>query len=161
MSERLVMCNECRNKFPKSQLITPTKTTKFCKNCFEKREIRLKQQNELYDTIKELYGIPYVLPLFKKQIKDFQEQYGFTLKGIELTLRYCSLQSNIRFDSKTGMGIIPYKYAEAQEDYKKKQKLQQQMMNTPIINQKVKKIVVNIKCENKYLKNKLINLEEI
>ena len=59
------------------------------------------------------------------------------------------------------MGIIPYKYAEAQEDYKKKQKLQQQMMNTPIINQKVKKIVVNIKCENKYLKNKLINLEEI
>ncbi len=161
MGERLVMCDECRNKFKKSELVHPTKTTKYCKPCAEKREIRMKEQNELYNTIKELFGIEYVTPSFKKQIKDFRQQYGFTLQGINLTLRYCSLQPGIRFDSKIGLGIVPYKYEDAKKDFLRKEQMKKDMLNNPAPTQSVKKLTINIKTRNKYLEGKLINLEEI
>lgn len=160
MTEKMLKCNHCKNKFPKSSLKQATQTIRLCESCFKQREEKMKNQNELYATIKELYCLDYVTPLLRKQIKDFQEQYGFTLQGINLTLQYCKFKPNITFDSSIGLGIVPYMYEEAKKDFLRKKQLKEHMEQNNTI-QKTKKITINIKAKNKYLEKKLINLEEI
>jgi hypothetical protein len=64
-----------------------------------------------------------------KQIKDYQEEHKFKLKGIELALRYFHeiLDNPVNFEG--GIGIVPYIYEAAKQDYIKRLKIAESMEN--------------------------------
>lgn len=159
-NERKYLCKICNEKFPKSD-ITKYKSKNMCKNCFETEKKLDQEKNDLCQTIKELYGIDYVMPGYLKQIKQFREQYNFSYTGMKLTLLYCKNVLNLEFSTSRGLGIIPYQYEAAKKDYIKKQNLAKQMINKNKDVKSVKTIKTVIKAENTYLKNKIINLEDI
>lgn len=159
-NERLCLCKQCGNKFPKSQLVK-YKSKNMCKTCFETEQKLDIEKNDLCETIKQIYNVPYVNPGYLKQINQYRENYNFTYSGMKLTLLYCKNVLNMQFDSNKGLGIIPYKYEAAKNDYIKKKQLAEQTKTKNVDVKTVKRIVTSIQTENTYLKNKIINLEEI
>lgn len=159
-NERQYLCKICNNKFPKAQIIK-YKSKNMCLKCHEQEQKLDAEKNDLCQTIKQLYGIDYVMPGYLKQIKQFREQYNFSYTGMKLTLLYCKNVLNLEFSTSRGLGIIPYQYEAAKKDYIRKQQLAKQMMNKNSNVQSVKTIKAVIKTENTYLKNKIINLEDL
>lgn len=51
-----------------------------------------------------------------RQIKEYQEEMGYTLKGMEMSLRYFHEVLENEADAK-GIGIIPYVYEDAKRHY--------------------------------------------
>lgn len=158
-NERLYLCKVCNNKFPKSQL-TKFKSKNMCPECYKREEKLSQEKDDLCETIKQLYGLPYVMPGHLKQINQFKEQYNFSYTGMKLTLLYCKNVLNLEFSTSRGLGIIPYKYDEAKKDYLRKHQLSKQTKNANVV-QTVKKIVTTVKTENTYLKSKMIDLENM
>src|SRR5690606_23295643 len=72
---------------------------------------------ELIDYICELHNVNPPSGYVFKQIREFQEQRNYTLKGIELTLRYFHEVKEEPVMKGTGIGIVEYFYDEAKEYY--------------------------------------------
>lgn len=159
-TERLCLCKQCGNKFPKSELIK-FKSKNMCKKCYAIEKKLADEKADLCATIKQLYKIDYVMPGYLKQIKQFREEYNFSYTGMKLTLLYCKNVLNLEFSTSRGLGIIPYKYEEAKKDYMKKQQLAKQIKDKSVAVNKVRQEKVHISTENTYFKSKIINLEEV
>lgn len=101
-----------------------------------------------------------------KQIKEFQEQYKFTLKGIELALRYFhDIQGNpiIEDDDdnnyKTrGIGIIPFIYDEAKRYYISMANIKQKASESTF---EYKEEVIYMKTPTKKTRKNYIDIEGI
>ncbi|QHF58049.1 prophage-derived uncharacterized protein [Bacillus subtilis] len=52
-----------------------------------------------------------------KQIKEYQEEYGYKLKGIELALKYFYETLDNQPREGDGIGIVPFVYDEAKRHY--------------------------------------------
>ena len=100
------------------------------------------------------------MPGHLKQIKQFREEYKFTYAGMKLTLLYCKNVLNLEFSTSRGLGIIPYQYEAAKNDFIRKRELTKQVENKNVTNE-VKRIVTSVKVENTYLKNRMMSLEEL
>lgn len=78
MKERDVTCKHCKKKSPKStmyiQLIGKEKKTKsyWHFECWEFKSNELKEWDELYNTIKEIYGYPNIPPAFFVYLQDLR-----------------------------------------------------------------------------------------
>lgn len=78
-----------------------------------------KERKEVERFICELFQITTLPYIIEKQIADFLKQ-GYTLSGIEKTLRYFYVLGAKPVDNtKPSIGIIPYVYEEAKEFYRK------------------------------------------
>lgn len=92
----------------------------YCPECLEKKpeeKERVKTDwDELFEYITELYGEKPTALMFR-QMSDYRKTYGFTDKGMYLTLKYFyeTLGNSIKDD--TGLGIIVYMYDKAKKNF--------------------------------------------
>lgn len=121
---RLPKCPVCEYQVDKdTQAHVKHSAKTYHEHCFHKFEMQKQHRIDLHAYICELYRIPVVNGFMLKQIKEFQEIYKFTLKGIELGLRYFhDIQGNSvsenNNDYKTrGIGIVPFIYEDAKSHY--------------------------------------------
>lgn len=116
---RRVKCPECGQLNEKEN--TKEKSRKYyCPECYEIAIARSEKNTdgwaELYNYICDLTGSPPTGRMFK-QLSDYRkEPYNYTNEGMRLTLYYFyELMEN---PLKEGtLGIIPYIYEEAKQDY--------------------------------------------
>lgn len=117
---RQVKCPMC------SKLNNKENTTEINKRyyCIECSEIKEKEKakhiddwEELFEYICELYNIKKPTGMMFKQIKEFRDTYGYTNKGIYLTLKYYYevLDNEVKDD--TGLGIVVYYYEKAKQHF--------------------------------------------
>lgn len=85
--------------------------------CLDVKEKLVQDRKELIEYICDLYGLDVPTGIILKQIKDYQEQFNYTSKGMALTLQYFyeTLGNTVREGD--GVGIIPYMYEEAKRHY--------------------------------------------
>ena len=120
---RLPKCPECEYQVDKDRQAHAKHSGKtYHEHCFQKFEKRKQDREELYAYICELYGVSVPNPLILRQIKEFQEVNKFTLKGIELALRYFhDIQGNSVLQNDRnkiqGIGIVTWIYEEAKSHY--------------------------------------------
>lgn len=89
------------------------------KACVEKEATREKSDEEkLYDYIKEMYDLDYVLPNLRKQIQNFIKEYNYTYSGIQKALHYFYVvQNNPINKNRITLGIVPYVYQQSYDYY--------------------------------------------
>lgn len=155
---RLIKCRGCDDKFEK-EILKIISNKNYCPRCYKAILTEREHREELYSTIKEFYNIEFPTGWMLKQIKEFTEIRGYKLKGITLTLIYCKEQLNLRFDSKYGLAIIPNYYNSAKNYWLEKQKRALNHKDVKIQTEKI--IIPKMSFENKYKKNKLIDLEAL
>ena len=104
-----------------------------------------QEYTDLMDCIKDIYkdGINYAL--VKKQIKQYQEEYNYTLSGIKKSLLYFyKVKGNPIDKSKGGIGIVPFVYKDAYNYYYSLFVAQSQNENKNLqqITSKIKEIII-------------------
>lgn len=98
-------------------------------NCYQQFELRKQHRSELLEYICDLYNMKVPTGFILKQIKDLETDSGYTLKGIELSLRYFheiegnSVESANKKYTTQGIGIVPYVYENAKKFYTNLQQL--------------------------------------
>lgn len=156
-------CPYCRNKVPASQS-EKVGNRYYHKDCYEKKqkEDEEKQRHsndykELIDYICNLYGLQAPTGMILKQIKDYQNEYGFKLKGMELALRYFheTLDNPVRED--VGIGIVIYTYEEAKRHYIKKKKIERSVQDLEVNRQETK--VVSVKSPKFEIRKKVKSID--
>lgn len=153
---RTVKCPQCGEQLDRNtESFTEHSGRYYHQECYEVKNAGGKDRKELLDYIKKLYGNEISYPLITKQIKDLVDEYGYTLKGIELTLKYFyEIEGNSLAKSK-GIGIVPYAYEDAKSYYSKIIRIQKSFKNMDQEN-KIKK--VSTSPEKKRRKRKKIDI---
>lgn len=79
---RQVKCPYCETKLDKDSAI-PYKKRYYHEKCFNTWKQEADHRKELIQYICNLYGLTSPTGMMLKQIKEYQEEYGYKLKGIE------------------------------------------------------------------------------
>lgn len=139
---------------------------RYCKSCLEKRHKEQKDRRELYDTIKEYYNISFPTGMMLKQIKQYQDEAGYTLTGMTKTLKY--LKNNctgITFKPQMGLGIISYKYDEAKEFWINQQRIADAQRKLQENKESLNEVVVvntkQLDKTNVYKQSRMIDLSNL
>lgn len=114
---KTVKCQYCEKQIDRNIEPFETKNKKYYHaNCFHIHEMSAQHRRELIDYICQLYEIEAPNGFMVKQIKTFQDEYKYTLKGIEFALRYFHdvMGNDIEAD---GIGIVPFIYNDAKKYY--------------------------------------------
>ncbi|MGD7046969.1 hypothetical protein FZC83_01910 [Rossellomorea marisflavi] len=125
-------------------------------DCFNKWRQEVENRNSLYDYICQLYKLDIPTGMIRKQIKEFQDEYDYKLKGMELTLRYFHETLDNKPRPGDGIGIIPFIYEEAKNHYLKQQKILESIQNM-----KVEEVTVHIAPVKYKRKTKKIDITAI
>lgn len=139
---RQVKCPYCETYLEKEDAIT-YKKRHFHPNCLKKKEREVTDRKELHELICEIYKIDTLTGMMYKQIKNFQEENKYKLKGIELSLRYFYQTLDNNPKEGEGIGIVPYVYEEAKRHYIRKKAIAESASNMD--NHEVVKREVRIK----------------
>ncbi|MCS4323966.1 hypothetical protein [Bacillus subtilis] len=113
---RQVKCPYCKTKLDKDSAI-PYKKRYYHEKCFNTWKQETDHRKELIQYICNLYGLTSPTGMMLKQIKEYQEEYGYKLKGIELALRYFYETLDNQPREGDGIGIVPFVYDEAKRHY--------------------------------------------
>lgn len=143
---RRVKCPYCENYLDKDDAI-PYKKRYYHKQCFETWKMEAEHRKELIKYICELYKIEAPTGMMLKQIKEFQEEYKYKLKGIELALRYFHETLGNPVREGDGLGIVPFIYEKAKKDYLQKKAIEESVKSA--INQKQRERIVVIKKQSR------------
>jgi hypothetical protein len=99
-------------------------------SCFKEWQHEKEHREELKEYICEIYKLDAPTGIMFKQIKTFQEEYKYKLKGIELALRYFHETLGNSVQEGAGIGIVPYIYEEAKKHYIMKMRVKQSVNQT-------------------------------
>lgn len=135
-------------------------------DCLEKRNQQKTQKEidgeEYKDLIKyiceDLYQIKTPTGQILSQIKQFKNEYGYRYKGMELALRYHYEILGNRIRENDGVGIIPYVYEKAKQQYIKKQNIAEIAKDESKHKQPKRTVYIDT---NKQKRNKLIDISQI
>lgn len=152
---RLVKCPYCENKLDKD-VAYEFKKRYYHVECFETWRMEAGHRKELITYICDLYRMDAPTGMMLKQIKDFQEEYNYKLKGMELALRYFYETLDNKVREGDGIGIIPFVYEEAKSHYIKQQKIAESIGNS-----KDEEVVVFIDTHASKRKTKKIDISAI
>lgn len=125
---RQVKCPYCEQKLDKDNAYEYKKKY-YHVDCFNTWELEKVHRKELIEYICQLYNVSVPSGMILKQIKDFQEEYKYKLKGMELALKYFHETLGNRPQENGGIGIIPFVYEEAKNHYIKQQKISESLSN--------------------------------
>ncbi len=123
------------------------------KNKKSERQLLLDYINELYDGQTPKYV--YI------QIEEFKKKYDMKYSGMLLTLKYAFTEKEMYFDNEKGIGIIPYLYSEAKNNWLRQQEINKAVEEFEFEDKEV--IVRRKNTENDYsirMKNRF-NVEDI
>ncbi|ARC58807.1 hypothetical protein P5637_06965 [Bacillus paralicheniformis] len=143
---RRVKCPYCETYLDKDDAI-PYKKRYYHQNCFNTWKMEAEHRKELIKYICELYKIDAPTGMMLKQIKEFQEEYKYKLKGIKLTLRYFHETLGNPVREGDGLGIVPFIYEEAKADYLQKKAIEESVEEAK--KHKQKESIVIIKKQNR------------
>lgn len=155
-SERLVICQKCREKFSRSKH-EYEKTSKgfFHKKCYLDQEKEKETRQSIVEYLEKLFPDKVNYPLVYKQIKEFTEKYPYTESGLLGTLHFVVEIKRIGLTPNGGIGLLPYYYNDAKEYYLKLSK----MKNIDKVENKEKLVLVRPKKSRKL--NSLIDIENL
>lgn len=111
-----VKCPYCQEMLDKEEAVTHSKRY-YHEECFNVWRLEAAHRKELIDYILEIYKLEAPTGMMLKQIKDFQTDFNYKLKGIELALRYFHETLGNPVQENTGIGIVPYVYEEAKRNF--------------------------------------------
>ena len=119
-----VTCYYCGVKFDRDKEPTVQVSARRYahKECAEKHEAEKfeeeKDLESLEQYIMKLFDEPFVNARVKKQIKDYQKQYGYTYSGmLKALIWFFEVKGNSTEKANGGIGIIPYVYKDAYNYY--------------------------------------------
>lgn len=118
-----VKCPYCESYLEKEEAVSYKKRY-YHEDCFNEWEQQKEHRKALIEYICELHNLEAPTGMMVKQIKDFQDDYSYKLKGIELALRYFYETLDNRVREGDGIGIVPYVYEEAKRHYLKKKNIE-------------------------------------
>lgn len=117
---------------------------------------------ELFEYISEIYGHPPTGMMYKQLGEFRKDPYNYTNKGIYLTLKYFYETRGHQALKNSGIGIVPYVYEEAKQNYITQMKVSEHNINFE--SQESKEYVkINRgknKCKQKIM-NSLISFDDI
>jgi hypothetical protein len=125
---RQVKCPYCETQLDKDEAYEYKKKY-YHQKCFNEWQQEKEHRQQLIDYICKLYRIEVPSGMILKQIKDFQTDYKYKLKGMELALRYFHETLGNPVQQGAGIGIVPFVYEEAKNDYIKKMKITESLQN--------------------------------
>lgn len=125
---RQVKCPYCEQYQDKEDAVEYKKRY-YHEDCFNTWRMEAEHRKELIEYICDLYRIDAPTGMINKQIKDFQTEYNYKLKGIELALRYFHETLDNRPREGDGIGIVPFVYEEAKKHYIKQLKIAESIQN--------------------------------
>lgn len=157
---RIPKCGRCEK-----QLLTKDERNKignryYCSSCAVAIEREKKEYKALIEQICQYYQLPVPTGLMFKQLKQYKNEAKYTYGGIQYTLWYCKEILNLSFDEKYGLGMVGYKYKEAEEYFLSQQKIQNSIQDhTPAENNKV---TINLsKVYRNNTSNLLFNVDDL
>lgn len=112
---RLVKCVYCEELIDRDKddfIKTPQKRYAHT-NCSTDYLKDQAQRKQLESYMIELLGDNINFGMLNKQIKNYQEEYGFTIGGILGTIHYIVSVEGLNFSKSQGIGLVPYYYSKA------------------------------------------------
>lgn len=112
---RLVKCVYCEktiNRDIEEFLQTPQKRYAHIQ-CDLEHQKEQKHRKELESYMIELLGDNINFGMLYKQIKNYQDDYGFSISGILGTVHYIVTVEGLNFSKSQGIGLVPYYYNKA------------------------------------------------
>jgi hypothetical protein len=157
---RLVKCPYCEEKLPKEEAYAYKKKY-YHPKCFQEWEQQKEHRKELIEYICQLYKLDAPTGMILKQIKEFQEEYGYKLKGMELALRYFyeTLGNPVREGD--GIGIIPYVYEEAKKHYIMKKRVEESVKEYMSLDKQPKIVEINSPKFTYTKKSRMIDISSL
>lgn len=155
---RLVKCPKCEQKLQKCDSVLHKKRY-YHKECYEEYNKDAQDYKDLIETICRVFNLKAPSPQITMQLKKYREDFNFTNKGMELTLRYYYDVLDNKAELKYGIYIIPREYGNATENYKHRMKIAQGVTDEDI--HKVNKRVVKVSPKSKRREIKQIDIESI
>ena len=155
--DRKVICNKCKEKFYKDELIQINKSKRFCSKCNEAAQKDINDYKSLIDYICTGFNIKAPTGQQLKSIKQFKE-LGYSYWEIQYTLYYiyCILKKK---PDGTSIGLVPFYYEKAKEHYNLVQNAKRTAQKIVTEETEIERRVNNFKPN---LKNtRLINIEEL
>lgn len=156
-----VKCPDCGMMNDKENTIQHSNRY-YCKECYKIRSENVDGYKRLISYICKLYRIDKPTGIILRQIKEFKSDYKFTDDGIYMTLKYYyDLLDNAVIDG-VGIGIVPYYYEKAKQQYLTLLKIEDQ--SEEYVEDEKKVIRVDIEKRNGILDNfkkKSINFDGI
>lgn len=153
-------CAYCNKNVKKSEAVHHS-SKYYHSECYAMFIKNRDDRAELIDYICCLYKINKPSGMILKQIKDFVEDYGYTYKGITLSLQYFheTLSNPIRKGD--GIGIVVYVYEKAKDHYT--QVLNAKKSLKKVDGEYVKQKTIHIKSPSiqKNNKNKIIDISSL
>ncbi|MCA1027026.1 hypothetical protein LCM23_13070 [Cytobacillus kochii] len=126
---RQVKCPYCERKLDKDESYEYKKRY-YHVECFEEWNQEKTHREELLSYVCNLYKMDAPTGMMLKQIKDFQTDYKYKLKGMELALRYFHDTLGNSVVEGAGIGIIPFVYEDAKKHYIQLSKVEESVENT-------------------------------
>jgi hypothetical protein len=153
---RMVKCPYCEQKLDKDEA-HEYKKKYYHVRCFNEWQQEKEHRQQLIDYICSTFRIDVPTGMILKQIKDFQTDYKYKLKGMELALRYFHETLGNQVQQGSGIGIIPFVYEDAKNHYIKQQKIAESLENLD----KNEEITVYIDPNKNKRKSKKIDISAI
>lgn len=155
---KIIKCAECKKELDRNteEFITDSKKH-YHGECHSIFLTRREHRKDLIDYICDVYQMDAPNMVILTQIKRFQDEYNYSLKSMEMTLRYFHDIEGNRVDAK-GIGIIPYVYDDAKSYYIRIKNIGEAAIkakNNPIETETVKV------ATKKRRKDKSISIEEL
>jgi hypothetical protein len=153
---RMVKCPYCEQKLDKDEA-HEYKKKYYHQNCFNEWQQESEHRKQLIEYICKLFRIEAPTGMILKQIKDYQADYKYKLKGMELALRYFHETLGNPVQQGSGIGIIPFVYEDAKKHYVKQMKITESLQNLD----KNEEITVYIDPNKNQRKSKKIDITAI
>jgi hypothetical protein len=150
----MVKCPYCEDKLDKDESHEHKKRY-YHPKCFETWQREGQDYNDLLSYIGKLYRVDTPSIMIRTQIKGLKEE-GYKYKGMELALRYFFETLDNRVQENKGIGIIPYVYEEAKNNFLKQRKIAESLQNL-----ENDELVVYISPEKSKRKTKNIDISAI
>ena len=120
---RLVKCLYCEKTINRQQESFVQKNSRYAHTQCDQEHNREQFEREgLTEYIIKLFGDRVNFGMVGKQIKNFSDDYEYTLSGIKGTLYYCYEVKKMNINMAQGIGIVPYYYNEAKNYFEKVEK---------------------------------------
>ena len=156
MAKRKVICQYCRNKFDRDEeLYEHTSKGYYHKACYDEMIEEKSKRADILEVLDEVTGGKINYALVQKQIKSYLETGKYTESGLLGTLYFAINVRGIKFNPRSGIGILPYLYNDARKYYAD----QEALANVKKIDYKTVEVVVSPQKTNR--EKFLIDIESL
>lgn len=157
---RIPNCGRCDKQLPNKDGRTKIGNRYYCDECTSIIKREKEEYKALVEQICQYYQLSVPTGLMFKQLKQYKNEAKYTYGGIQYTLWYCKEILNLSFDEKYGLGMVGYKYKEAEDYFLSQQKIQNSVKDhTPI---EPNKVTINLsKVYKKDKSNFLFDMNDL